>query len=115
MAEIHDRIVELLQMSKRPISSKEMSKLLMIDDGEAQPFTRSLILETMKIKKISISANGRGYFITRNKVQLNAYIKTLHGRMKGIKEREYYVTKYFKPRQIKRRKKKRTIKRRKPI
>ena len=86
----HDDIILrmlLFRSAKDPLSSKEIARRLHISDIDAQPITRSMILNMMKAKRIAVGANNRGYWLLQSEKEMEHYLRRLEGRCKAIQNR----------------------------
>jgi len=94
---VHDTILEMIDNRTKddPITSAEIHNAIRIPDGESRPATRALILETMKIYKVAIGANSKGYYMIKTKRELIEYAKHLAGRARKITRRADLVIRYF--------------------
>lgn len=86
----HDDIILrmlLYNSAEEPLSSKEIARRLHISDIDAQPVTRSMILNMMKAKRIAVGANSKGYWILKSEKEMEHYLRRLEGRRKAIQNR----------------------------
>jgi len=79
----------------KAISSKDLAYIFDIDDAEANPITREAVKDAMRLYAvdlgITVGANGNGYFLIKTMDELQSYLKTLEGRIQGIRERKSLV------------------------
>lgn len=70
-----------------PITSTEIAEKLDINDGEANPKTRSYIRFLIKHTYLPIGATSNGYYLIQDGVELDLYIGELNRRIAGIESR----------------------------
>jgi len=93
----HDLILGMIKdrTKDNPILSAEITAALQITDGESRPLTRALILETIKLHKVAIGANSKGYYMINTKAELIEYAKHLAGRARKITRRADLIIRNF--------------------
>ena len=87
--EKHNDILTMIA-GRRRTTSKDLAYYLGIDDSEAQPVTRGLIKQTMRTLCLAghpIGADRDGYFLIETQKELDDYVESLRGRIRGIEER----------------------------
>lgn len=74
-----------------PITSREISNQVGIDEPGSFPTTRGAITKLLHEEKIPIGASGNGYFILESEDEIDEYIGNLTRRINGLEERKIAV------------------------
>lgn len=77
------------------ITSGELSEMLDVDDGEANPHTRELIRETMEERNLPIVSGHSGYWVAATTSEVESYLSDLDGRIAGIEDRKQEIVAAF--------------------
>lgn len=87
--DIHDNIASTIKERgiDDPVCSESIRQHFGINDRSGTSVTRALILQTMQTKEIPIGACRRGYFLIKNRIELEEYVENLQGRVDKILER----------------------------
>ncbi|MCL9818392.1 hypothetical protein [Natronocalculus amylovorans] len=91
---LRDQIREMLldhRGSDNPISSREISDELGIDEVESFPVTRGLIKEILKEDKIPVAGYSQGYFVIETEEELEDYLDNLDSRAMNTIQRKYLI------------------------
>ena len=81
------------------ITSKQIAKIIGINEDATQAKTRALILECARRYELPLAADNRGYYLITSKSELNEYIENLNSRIAGIEERKNLIIENFNRRQ----------------
>lgn len=87
--ELEKAILEALQGSSQsdPITVRNISGIVGINDGESCPRTRKLILSAMKNNNVAIGSNRGGYFLLQTEKEMQEYLNELMSRQIAISKR----------------------------
>lgn len=91
---LREQIREMLlehRGSDDPISSREISDELGIDEVESFPVTRGLIKEIVEKDNVPVAGSSQGYFVIETEDELEDYFETLDARAMNIVQRKYLV------------------------
>ena len=88
-SELIDKVYEIVRHASKaaPITSKEIARLLNISDAEANPITRALLVEVMRVKQIPLAGKGDGFFVVKTVAELKESRLLLECRIRGIQRR----------------------------
>lgn len=92
--ELREKVRSLLldhKGSDDPITSREISEELGLDEVESFPTTRGMIRDVIEEDEVPIAASGSGYFVIETEDELEDYLDSLNERMMNIAERRYLV------------------------
>lgn len=94
LEQVHDELRKRSGKSNS-ITSRELSKQLDIDDGDAQPKTREAIRILQEERDAPIAAYSGGYFYMADSQDLEEYLDFLDNKIAGIEDRKQLATRSY--------------------
>ena len=77
------------------VTANEISKKLKIIEDDTHAGTRAKIRKCIEERGLPVASNSNGYYWIVEESELDTYIKSLDGRIKGIEERKEIVKNNF--------------------
>ena len=94
MTDYNDRTLDALESDLRaatpsePVTSGELAARHFPDDGSGNSKTRQAIKHLMRERGLPIVGGGNGYYVPQSNADVADMVRSLPGRIDGIKERQ---------------------------
>ena len=94
MTDYNDRTLDALESDLRaatpsePVTSGELAARHFPDDGSGNSKTRQAIKHLMRERGLPIVGGGNGYYVPQSNADVADMVRSLQGRIDGIKERQ---------------------------